>query len=336
MNTLTWWHCNQNPAQAWNQLKKVALKHPKGKLWESPFHIQSKMPGNRSVFMTKQKNGKDQVVKISKDVDDWRSLFIVDKRTRSIRLHSNRKLALSNQDSLEKGKKRMKKGKMVAMREYTKGQLDQEIWLSHGHFVNRNKQCLTMTNYKNKDENTLMFWQCNKNPTQNWEAKIYAIKHEDPSLPAPELRKLSMKPMSVTATKKGKKEAPKVEKKPVIQNAKKAKKVLHGKKVVNLEKPIGKASATPPPSNLNHPLAIKASRAQIRNLKREKEDASISKMISDIHAEKAKAAREAASLSQKTAPQSLSQANSTKATQMKEQQASKENVKETINKAGTH
>jgi hypothetical protein len=39
-------------------------------------------------------------------------------------------------------------------------------------------------------------------------------------------------------------------------------------------------------------------------------------MISDIHAEHAKAAREA-SLAQKTASQSLVQANSTKATQMK-------------------
>jgi len=259
MNTMTWWHCNQAPTQQWKQIFKIPLKHPKGKLWETPFHITSKMAGHRALYMSKQKNGHDQIIKAATGKSDWRALFIVDKRTKSIRLHSNRKLALSNQDSIEKGKKRMKKGKMVAMREF-KNQADQEIWFNHAHISNKNKQCLTFQNYQNKDENTLMFWACNKNPSQNWEAKIYAIKHEDPSLPTPELRKLSETPMQVTAEAKGKKPAPKVEKKPVVETPKKSKKLLHGSKVKNTQKQVGKASQTPEPSNQNHPLAIKSSR----------------------------------------------------------------------------
>jgi len=286
MNTLTWWHCNQNPVQQWKQIFKIPLKHPKGKLWETPFHIAAKMPGHRQLYMSKQKNGHDNILKAATGKADWRALFIVDKRTKSIRLHSNRKLAMSNADSIEKGKKRMKKGKMVAMREY-KGQADQEIWFNHAHISNKNKQCLTFQNYQNKDENTLMFWPCNKNPTQNWEAKIYAIRHEDPSMPTAQLRKLSALPMQVTAEAKGKKPAPKVEKKPVVETPKKAKKLLHGSKVKNTQKQVGKASQTPEPMNVKHPLAIKSSRVQIRKLKRTKEDADISKMISEFHAEKA-------------------------------------------------
>lgn len=154
-----------------------------------------------------------------------------------------------------------------------------------------------------------MFWPCNKNPTQNWEAKIYAIKHEDPSLPAPELRKLSESPMQVTAETKGKKPAPKVEKKPVVETPKKGKKLLHGTKVKNTHKQVGKASKTPEPLNLNHPLAIKQSRAQIQKLKRSKEDADIAKMISEFHAEQSVEARKAAA-----SVQSLVQANAVPAT----------------------
>jgi hypothetical protein len=326
---LTWWHCNQNPTQQWKRVWEVPIAHPKGKLYESPFHIISMMPGARHLYMSNQKVNDDKIVKISKDAKDFRAIWIVDQRTRSIRLHSDRNLALSVQDSIDKGKKRLKKGRLVTVRHFKK-QYDQEIWFNHKHITNKAKQCLQLTNYKNKDENTVTFWKCNKHPTQNWKHKTFALKHEDPNLPAPELRKLSEKPMQVTASKVGKKpaEASK-EKKPTIQPpTKKQKKPLHGAKFKNTHRQVGTAPAKPPPANKDHPLAIKNARAQIRRAKREEEDAQISRMVSEINAKKQKEIREhaAQALAQNsTAPPTLAE-NGQQATSI-------ENVKETINNA---
>lgn len=258
MNSLIWWNCNQNPAQGWRQIFKVPPPHPKGKIWENPFHIQTKDGHQRNLFMSNQVNGHDHIIKARKGHNDWKALFIVDKRSRSIRLHSDRRLAMSNQDSKEVGKGRMKKGGVVAMRQW-KNQMDQEIWFDHAHIVNRNNQCLTFTNYVSKDENTVMFWKCNKNPTQNWAHIIYAIENKDPTLPSPILYKVSDKPIPVTQPKKGKAPAAKPESKPVVETPKKTKKLVHGKKVVNDIRPVGTAPKKILPLGQRHPLAIKSS-----------------------------------------------------------------------------
>jgi len=330
-NMLTWWHCNQNPTQQWKRLWNVPIAHPKGKLWESPFHIFSTMPGHRHLYISSQKVGHDKIVKVSKSVKDFRAIWIVDQRTRSIRQHSDRTQALSVQDSIETGMARMKKGRTVTVRTFH-NQIDQEIWFDGKHIINKAKQCLQLTNYKNREENTVNFWKCNKDPSQNWQHKTFALKHEDPSLPAPELRKLSEKPMQVTADKAGRKpQEAAVEKRPTIKSpTKKQKKPLHGSKLKNTHKQVGTAPAHPEPANKNHPLAIKNARAQIRRAKREEEDAEIARMVSEISAKKQKEKREQAeaqSLAQNDTPTQPTLAENG------EQATSIENVKETINNA---
>lgn len=74
---------------------------------------------HRRMYMSKQKDGKDIVVKIKTGQVDWRAWFAYDKRTRSIRLHAHKHLALSNQD----GANRLNIGRVVAFRNY-KNQVD--------------------------------------------------------------------------------------------------------------------------------------------------------------------------------------------------------------------
>lgn len=121
-------------------------------------------------------NGKEFVLKVRKGLVDWRSLFIYDKRTKSVRLHSNRELALSNQDSDEKGEKRLKDGKNVAMRQW-KAQLDQITFMEDDKVKNKAKKCLTLRNYLDKEENLLTWWKCNKNDAQRWKHPFFKNKN---------------------------------------------------------------------------------------------------------------------------------------------------------------
>jgi hypothetical protein len=116
---LMFWHCNKNPTQNWKKFEAVPDKKPKGKVWETPFYIESPLKGNRRIYMSKQSKGDDTVLKLNGDINDWRALFIVDKRTRSIRLHSNRGQAFSNQFA-KTPKELLKSGRNACLRKFRK------------------------------------------------------------------------------------------------------------------------------------------------------------------------------------------------------------------------
>jgi len=164
---LMWWHCNKNPTQSWKKFEAVPQKKQKGKLWTTPFYIKSGLKGARNLYQSKQKQGDDIVLKISAEVDDWRALFIQDKRTGSIRLYSDRSVAVSNSAAKTK-KDRLKTGRDAVLRKYT-GQVDQiSLIFANKKIVNKGRKCLTVKHYKDKDETATTWWKCNKNPAQVW------------------------------------------------------------------------------------------------------------------------------------------------------------------------
>jgi len=203
---LTFWKCNKNPLQEWKQVLKIPLPKVKGVIHVNPFHLRLKMPSGRGLVMSRQKVGKDNILKLAKVTKDWRSIFIYDKRTKSIRLHSDRTLALSNQNTDEE-KLRLAKGKTAAMRKF-KNTADQILWLEDGKIKNKAKLCLTPRNYLNKDHNILTFWKCNKNPTQNWKWDFYKLNKMDPSKPVQEVKAYSTKIIETTSAKVGDSEPP--------------------------------------------------------------------------------------------------------------------------------
>lgn len=198
---LTWWKCNKNPLQEWKQVLKVPENKVKGKIHINPFHLTLKMTGSRRVYMSRQKQGKDQVLKIEKGRKDWRSIFIFDKRTKSIRLHSDRSLAMSNQNAKEE-KLRLAKGKTVVMRKF-KNTVDQRLTIEDKNIKNKAKLCLTPRNYVNKDNNLLTFWKCNKNPSQQWKWDFYRLAKFDPSKPVQEVKAYNVKAVDTVKAKVG-------------------------------------------------------------------------------------------------------------------------------------
>jgi len=54
------------------------------------------MKGHRNIYVSKEKQGEDFVLKLGKKPDNWRSWWIVDKRTQTIRLYVQPHLAISN------------------------------------------------------------------------------------------------------------------------------------------------------------------------------------------------------------------------------------------------
>lgn len=172
---LMYWHCNKNPTQSWKKFEAVPKKAPKGKLHTTPFYIKSGLKGARNLYHSKQKSGDDVVLKISDDVQDWRALFIQDKRTGSIRLHADRTLAISNTFAKTK-KELLKTGKNVVLRRY-KGSGDQvRLLFADKKLINKARKCLTTKHYKDKDETLVTWWKCNKNQAQVWTHPFFVNK----------------------------------------------------------------------------------------------------------------------------------------------------------------
>lgn len=65
-------------------------------MYTRKFLIRSHMHGNRRLYMSKEKVGEDNIVKIRKEINDWRAWFVYDRRTRTLRIDTKRDLALSN------------------------------------------------------------------------------------------------------------------------------------------------------------------------------------------------------------------------------------------------
>lgn len=84
----------------------------------------------------------------------WRSWFVVDKRTNSIRVYTQPHLALSNPDG-----KGVKPGHVLVARDYKKDDKSQVWNFNEKRIQNKSsKRCLSMQNEKNKDENNLVLW----------------------------------------------------------------------------------------------------------------------------------------------------------------------------------
>lgn len=65
-------------------------------LWSYKFQIRNPDDTEYNMFMSAQEQGNGWVMKMNKQRNGWRSWFIYDHRTRSLRLESDRNLALSN------------------------------------------------------------------------------------------------------------------------------------------------------------------------------------------------------------------------------------------------
>jgi len=241
---VTFWKCNKNPTQEWKQILKVPQEKLRGKIEKNPFHLHLKMKNGRSLYMSRQKDKHDQVLKLKKGVVDWRSLFIYDKRTKSVRLHANRELALSNQDA-ENEQDRFKSGRTAAMRKY-KHTVDQTIFLAEHKIKNTNKMCLTPRNYQNKDNNLVTFWKCNKHETQNWKWEFFGLFKQDPFQPVGKVKAYSTKIIETTKAKVGEEYVPpppKVEKPKVVEKAVKNKVTPIGKDAQEAQAAEEKAAA---------------------------------------------------------------------------------------------
>jgi hypothetical protein len=76
--------------QALTTTALAEVSSERGIITENPFLIVSKANNHQHLMMSNEKVGADRVLKLSRENPTWRSLFIYDKRTKSIRLHSRR------------------------------------------------------------------------------------------------------------------------------------------------------------------------------------------------------------------------------------------------------
>jgi len=139
------------------------------------FFITSKAPGNRNVFLSKQKDGEGWVLKLRKPnpASAWRAWFIMDKRTGTVRHFTQRHLAISNQ--MGKGNK---KGKPAVLRAYDKTDRSQQLTFNGDRFQSHAKNCLSTQNGENKDNVELTFWTCNGKPTQKWVRNVQRTPYD--------------------------------------------------------------------------------------------------------------------------------------------------------------
>lgn len=173
--------------------RQALVEVTKGDITHNPFMIVNRSNKKQHLFMSEEKVGADRVLKLTRDQPDWRALFIYDRKTKSIRLHSRKQYALSNQDSDKKGKERVSVGRTLAMRTF-KHTEDQIARIEDGKIKNSKKKCMTPKNYGAKESATIEWWNCNKNPTQYWEIKFYEIQPQ-------KARHYSDKPVNVNADK---------------------------------------------------------------------------------------------------------------------------------------
>lgn len=171
---LQWWNCVGKPTQKWEkvfQLKKL----PPANFNKMRFNIFLKMEkGRRNIFLSKERQGKNWVLKIVKKPNHWRSWFIMDKRTNSIRLFTQRHLALSQAG------KAGKVGGLAVMRHFKKGDKAQQTNVNgHRIQIKDKKLCLSTLNHVNKDNINVVWWNCVGKPTQKWERKAIRDPYED-------------------------------------------------------------------------------------------------------------------------------------------------------------
>lgn len=163
MASLQWWNCT--PGKLSQKFAKEEKNKEKTEVDfnRSRFQIKVEASGNRHIYLSKEKNGSEFVLKLGKK-NDWRSWFIMDKKTGSIRLYTQPHLAISNLAG-----KNVKPGAPLVMRPFDSKDGSQQIEVN-GHRIQnaKSKRCLSTANNQNKDNVGLNFWPCNGKDTQKW------------------------------------------------------------------------------------------------------------------------------------------------------------------------
>ena len=165
MASLQWWNCKPGKAsQKFAQLDKDNEKTGEEINFNlTRFQIKTEASGNRNVYISKEKNGNDFVLKIGRR-NDWRTWFIMDKKTHTIRLYTQPHLAISNLAG-----KNLKPGAPLVMRPYNRKDESQQIDINGKKFQNsKSKRCLSTANNLNVDNAGLNFWPCIGKDTQKW------------------------------------------------------------------------------------------------------------------------------------------------------------------------
>ena len=134
-------------------------------LWSYKFQIRAPQDTDYNLYMSAQEQGNGWVVKGNKQKNGWRSWFVYDHRTRSMRLEVDRRLALSNHFAA--GKDQLVVGKNAIMRKF-ENQVDQYIILKDKLVTNKAEKCLTPFQYKLDIDNSMTWWHCKDLPVQKW------------------------------------------------------------------------------------------------------------------------------------------------------------------------
>lgn len=162
---LTWWNCGDKKAAQWRfRGIKVKTKTTTRTFKVRLFRIRNWANKKVMMYMSDQVQGKDSfIAKLSAKKHDWRSIFFYDARSKTVRVWKRSTLVLGNQ--LGQG---IVKGKNAAFRKFNgKAQADQAITFQ-GRFVKTAKYCLTPHYYKADENRALTWWDCGKNPAQQW------------------------------------------------------------------------------------------------------------------------------------------------------------------------
>jgi hypothetical protein len=166
MAPLQWWSCSKASATQKIVREDKTKKKGKADFTKSRFLIRLTGKTQRNIFMSQETQGKDFVLKIAKRPDNWRSWFIMDKRTSSVRLFTQRHLAIANLAG-----KNQKSGKALVMRKFSASDKSQAIQVVGHKFQNKNsKKCIGTMSDENKDNIYVNYWQCVPGKaTQKWE-----------------------------------------------------------------------------------------------------------------------------------------------------------------------
>lgn len=121
------------------------------------FGLQMMSSGKRRVYISTVQTLGGFLARTKQGIKNWRSWFIYDKRTKSVRLFKDKTMVLSN--ALGKGSKR---GNYAVFRKYA-GTRDQVISVTNSRYI-KNKQghCLTPEHMKNGDRVSLTWAKCHR------------------------------------------------------------------------------------------------------------------------------------------------------------------------------
>ena len=175
MASLQWWACASGKELQHFERVYKDTKSAKPDFSKQRFLIKLGAKGNRNIYMSKEKRASDFVLKLGKKPKNWRSWFIMDKRSQTVRVFAQRHLAISN--AAGKG---VKPGAALVVRKYDEKDSSQPF-VFNGHKIEnkKSKRCLSTANGENKDEALLNFWPCNGKEIQKWNREVVAGSYEE-------------------------------------------------------------------------------------------------------------------------------------------------------------